>query len=46
MKMFFNEHGSRLITAGDLTNVGKKSNLMIGQMAMDNKEGKSNISLG
>lgn len=46
MKMFFNEHGKRNINAADTTNIGKHSNLMIGQMAMDNKMGQSTIQLG
>ena len=35
-----------MIKTGNLDNVGKHSNLMIGQMAMDNKHGKSNLQLG
>lgn len=35
-----------MIKTGNLDNVGKHSNLMIGQMAMDNAHGKSNLQLG
>ena len=46
MTQFVNDYGLRNIVSKGLTNQGVHSNLMVGQMAMHNSHGTSNIGLG
>ena len=46
MAYFINDHGVRNIVSKGLVNGGTHSNLMVGQMAMHNAYGTSNIGLG
>ena len=43
---FINDYGIRNIVSKGLVNGGTHSNLMVGQMAMHNEHGTSNIGLG
>lgn len=44
--MYYNDYGLRNINSQGLNNAGDHSNLMVGQMAMHNVHGTSNIGLG
>jgi len=46
MAQFVNDYGTRNILSKGLMNQGTHSNLMVGQMAMHNAHGISNIGLG